>query len=773
MLRTTFVSLLLASVAVWCVAPSQSTGAAEIAQPAPPELGRAIEPFVLRDYRGREHTLAEYDDRPLLVLAVIGTECPLARLYGPRLAQLAEEYGPRGVAFLGLSPNQQDSVTKLAAYARAHGIEFPILKDLGNVVADQIGAQRTPEVFVLDAQRRIRYWGRIDDQYGLSDRLVGYQLPEPRRRDLAIALDELLADQPVSQPVTTAPGCLIGRVRQPAADADVTYARDIAPIFNQHCVSCHREGQIGPFPLTNHDEAVGWAEMIREVVDQRRMPPWHADPHYGEFINDARLSDDELAAIGRWVEAGAPLGDPADLPAPPEFPTGWMIPEPDVVINMRDEPYTVPAEGTVEYQRFVVDPGWTEDKWIKAIEPRPGNPAVVHHVVMYLIPPRGPNTGAAGRLRTDWLAAYAPGLRPQVLPDGIARFAPAGSRLVFELHYTPNGVEQDDLSYLGIVFADPASVRKELAVKNAGNFSFRIPAHDPNYRVESRFRFRENTLLWSVSPHMHLRGKDFLYKVLYPDGREETVLWVPQYDFAWQTTYVFTEPKYLPKGSELFCVAHFDNSADNLNNPDPSLDVTWGEQTWQEMMFGWFEMALADQDLTLPQPEPLGRVKEYLAAVEAGAIQVDGQMREVAAKGLDDEETFRFFAYYLQELVPQIDRVCVTYNDAGKLRAQAVEELNELDTPLGTTTASTLADGQALAEALSARGPVVCDDLGQAEGSLARRFFRRGVISSVHFPVEIDGRPMTVNFWSTDPAAFPPEAVQTLAEVVAALVGGR
>ncbi len=571
---------------------------------APVGPGTLVDDFEMSDLYGRQHKISDYGDRHAVVLAFVGTECPLARLYAPRLAALSKKYESAGISFLGISSNLHDNVTELRHFAREHGIEFPILKDVGNVLADRLRAERLPVVFLLDRDRVIRYCGRIDDQYGLQStpagKRVSYQLSEARRQDLALAIDELLAGKPVSVATTEPSGCLIGRRKQANEASSVTYSKQIVRLFNQHCVFCHREGQIAPFALESYDDAAGWAEMINEVVQEQRMPPWHADPRYGHFINDARLSSDERELIATWVEAGAPEGEKSDLPEPPKFAEGWMIPEPDQVIYM-PQAFDVPAEGTVEYKMFIVDPGWTEDKWVAAMEPRPGNPAVVHHIVMYVLPPRGVSKYFSADLpktQLDWFASFAPGLRPPVLPEGTARYIPAGSKLAFQMHYTPNGSAQSDRSYVGIKFADPRTVKREVAVQHSGSHDFVIPAHAANHRVDSSYTFEHDSLLWSVSPHMHLRGKDFLYKLIYPDGKEEIVLNVPQYDFGWQTTYILREPKRIPKGTKLHCVAHFDNSEDNLNNPDPSIEVRYGPQTWEEMCYGWFEICLADQDLS-------------------------------------------------------------------------------------------------------------------------------------------------------------------------------
>lgn len=744
-------------------------GAAEEAQ-----LGSRIDDFTLRDYHGQLHSLSDYGESKLVVVVFMGTQCPLAKLYSPRLAQLSDEFAPRGVQFVGVFPNRQDSVTEIASHARRHGITFPLLKDLGNAVADKFAAERTPEVFALDEKREVRYHGRIDDQYGFSvGGRVGYQLPEPRRRDLVIALEELLAGGPVSEPLTDAPGCHIGRIREPDADADVTYSRDIAPILNGNCVFCHREGQIAPFPLTNYDETVGWAEMIREVVDFQRMPPWHADPNYGKFVNDARLSDEEKNLIRQWVDAGAPEGDPSDLPEPPVFAEGWMIPEPDEVIYMAKEPFQVPAEGVVDYQNIIVDPGWTEDKWVKAMEPRPGNPAVVHHIVMYVIPPPGVSKYYSANLpktALDWFASYAPGLRPPVLPDDTARFIPAGSKLNFQMHYTPNGTAQSDLSYVGIKFADPEKVKREIAVQHAGNHSFVIPAHAENHRVESFYTFRKDSLLWSVSPHMHLRGKDFLYKLIYPSGEEKTILSVPQYDFGWQTTYVFEEPMHVPAGTKMHCIAHFDNSENNLNNPDPTINVRYGPQTWEEMMYGWFEICLADQDLTdetiSGERDPRARTGNFLAALEAGGVLIDDELRGAASRAWEQDERFLLFATLVNEKVPQLDRADVVYITSDRLRPSQVAELNGIRTTFRSTSTTLSAEGAALADYLTAGNePVVHDDLAEVDDSLLGRMAKRGVKSSVHVPFERGGQRYLASYWSTEPEAFGPAAVEFLIQV--------
>ncbi|QDS98305.1 redoxin domain-containing protein [Adhaeretor mobilis] len=556
-----------------------------------------IESFTLKDFRGRAHSLSEIEEQ-LVVVAYLGTECPLAKLYGPRLVELRKKYASRGVSFLAINANLQDSITELAAYARIHQIDFPILKDVGNQVADLMQAERTPQVFVLDQDRKIRYSGRIDDQYG-----VGYVRDAPERQDLAIALDELLAGKSVSTPKTTAVGCKIGRQREPVADAEITYSNRIAHIFQNRCVECHREGDIAPFALEDYDEVAGWAEMIEEVVREQRMPPWHADPAHGDFTNDRHLSDEERQAIYQWVEDGAPQGDPDDLPEPREFVTGWQLPQsPDAVYTIQKEPFRVRAEGEVKYQWFQANLDFDEDKWVSGVEILPGNRAVVHHILAFVLPPGDLRTSGAGR---GFFAGYVPGLRAKMLPAGTAKLLPAGSKLIFQVHYTPIGSVQFDQSKIGLVFIDRKDVTRRAISSSAITNRFAIPPGDSNYRVEAGSRSVPwDAELLSMSPHLHLRGKSFRYEAILPDGSKQVLLNVPHYDFNWQTEYRLSQGIPMPKGSRIHAVAHYDNSTANLSNPNPDVTVRWGDQSWDEMMIGYFLISVpVDAPVALPESE--------------------------------------------------------------------------------------------------------------------------------------------------------------------------
>ncbi|MCS7471193.1 redoxin domain-containing protein [Stieleria sp. ICT_E10.1] len=542
-------------------------------------IGMKVADFTLDNCYGKSVSLSHFDDRQAIAIVFLGTECPLAKLYGPRLTDIQQRYADRGVQVVGINSNTQDSLTELAAYVHRHAIGFPMLKDPGNVVADALGATRTPEVFLIDRERTVRYHGRIDDQYG-----VGYSREREAEPELTRAIDQLLAGQPVTEPTTEPVGCHIGRVKPIEATGEVTFTKHIAPIFNAHCVSCHRDGEIAPFTLSSYDDVLGWEDTILEVIADNRMPPWSANPAHGTFANDPRLSERERDLIETWVDNGMPEGDVRDLPAPPEFVAGWQIGRPDEVITMRDRAFRVPAEGVVDYQRFVVDPGWEEDKYIVAAEARPDKRSVVHHILVYVIP--------EGEQRQDLrqvVAGYAPGSPPMELKDGVALRVEAGSKLLFEMHYTPNGTEQEDLSYLGVKFTTKLNVRKLLRGRLAINTKFEIPPGEPNHVVSATYHARTEENLISMSPHMHLRGKSFRYVAHFPDNTTKVLLDVPNYDFNWQLKYVLAEPLRIPRNTRIECTAVFDNSESNLTNPDPTRPVRWGDQSFDEMMIGFMD----------------------------------------------------------------------------------------------------------------------------------------------------------------------------------------
>lgn len=364
------------------------------------------------------------------------------------------------------------------------------------------------------------------------------------------------------------------------AKENVTFNKDIAPIFYKSCVNCHRPGEAAPMSLMTYKESRPWARSIREKVATREMPPWHADPKVSEFANDRRLSQKEIETVLAWVDGGAKEGDAKDLPPAPVFTDGWGIGKPDVVFYMPQE-YTVPATGVIDYKYFSVPTNFKKDMWVKGAEIRPGTRSVVHHIIVYI--QKGEELQP--------LIGLAPGEEPMVNPDGVAMRIPAGSRLVFQVHYTPNGVEAKDRSYIGITFAKRLP-KKEVILVPAMNAWFTIPPNHPNYPVESSYTFSKAVEIRGIMPHMHLRGKAFQCRLTYPGGASKVLLSVPRFDFNWQNHYVMKSPVLVPKGSRVDCIAHFDNSTQNKFNPDPTKAVRWGDQMWDEMMVGWIMYAV-------------------------------------------------------------------------------------------------------------------------------------------------------------------------------------
>jgi peroxiredoxin/mono/diheme cytochrome c family protein len=563
----------------FALALALATVAAEPA--APPNPGAAVRDFSLPDQHRRSRSLAGFKDRRAFVVVFLGTECPLANLYAPTLAELHRQYADRGVQFLAVNANPQDSFVVVAAHALERGLPFPVLKDFEQTAAAAFGATRTPEAFLLDAGGVVRYHGRIDDQYG-----VGHQRPEPRRRDLKEAIEELLAGKPVSVPTTEVEGCLLGRPPESAVTGAVTYTKHVAPVLQKRCQACHRPGEIGPFSLLTYENAATWAETIREVVRQERMPPWHADPRHGHFVNERRLSRAEADTLLAWVRQGCPKGDDKDLPPPAQFIEGWSIGTPEAVYRMAEE-YKVPAQGVLPYKQFLVDPGFSEDKWVKAAECRPGNRAVVHHIIVYILAPGKALYDRDGTAST--LVGWAPGDMPALYGKGVAKRIPAKSKLVFEVHYTPTGKEEVDRSSVGITFAEgPPEYAAETNI--LANLGLRVPPQKADHQEQFQYTFKNDALLLSFMPHMHLRGTSARYVATYPDGRTETLLSVPDFDFNWQSVYRFAEPVPMPKGTKITWVGRWDNSPDNPRNPDPTKEVRWGLQTWDEMQNGWMEV---------------------------------------------------------------------------------------------------------------------------------------------------------------------------------------
>jgi Copper type II ascorbate-dependent monooxygenase, C-terminal domain len=430
--------------------------------------------------------------------------------------------------------------------------------------------------------------------------------------------------------------------------ASVTFTKDVAPILFKSCVECHRPGEVAPMSLLSYKDARPWARSIREKVVSREMPPWHADPHVGQFSNDPRLTQKEIDTITAWVDGGAKEGDPRDLPPAPKFVEGWGIGQPDLILKMPEE-LTLEAGGPDEYRNFIIDPGFTEDKYVQRAEARPGNRRIVHHMAVFIITPltkeerekrraeKDPilyKEGFLERLRPDvpvyddgcqlpsggrgnqldgsviMLTRFAPGAKPEIWEQGMVKKIPAGSKILLQVHYAKTtGQVEKDRSMLGLVFAKQPP-KKELVTRMVINYYFRVPPGAENHRVTACWTAPEDIHLYSAAPHMHNRGKAMEIKVFYPDGRSEDLLKVPRYYFSWQTTYSFKRAIAIPKGSRFMVTGYLDNSAKNKYNPDPTQAVRFGEPTYDEMMISWIDYTVDGQSLKPAAAPGVGRATQ-------------------------------------------------------------------------------------------------------------------------------------------------------------------
>jgi hypothetical protein len=375
-----------------------------------------------------------------------------------------------------------------------------------------------------------------------------------------------------------------------------TFSKDVAPILYNRCLECHRPGEAGPMAFRTYQETRPWAKAIKQAVMTHNMPPWYADTTIDHFKNDRHLTEQEVATITQWVDAGAPEGKASELPKLPEYTEGWVIGKPDVVLSIPKE-FKIPASGVVQYQYFTIDPGFKEDTWIQAAEVRPTQRAQVHHILVFA-QEGGKRQPRGGEQFADMVIGYAPGVPSLTWDDETAFLVKAGSTLLLQVHYTTNGKEAVDKSVVG--FKIRKDKPKYRAVSgSATQFRLDIPPGEPNYMAKASYTFREDTTVLDLTPHMHLRGKAFKYVLTYPDGRSEVLLDVPHYDFNWQLAYVLAEPRNVPAGSRMDVTAWYDNSPNNKYNPDPTQTVHWGDQTFNEMMIGFF-----NYKIPVDRPDP-------------------------------------------------------------------------------------------------------------------------------------------------------------------------
>lgn len=567
-----------------------------------------------------EATLGSLWGKQATVLVFLSTECPMSNGYIPTLNRLAETFESEGVVVVGVNSNAGQSLKEISRHARDFSVGFPVLKDPGGVVARALGATTCPQVFLFDAQEQIAYRGRIDDRYvrrGGAARAVG-------RADLELAIKAVLSGEPVEVAMTRPLGCLIDQKRVDPASESVavplsspaapTYSREISRLLQRHCQECHRPGGIGPFALEDYGDAVRWSADIAAFTADRSMPPWKAAPGFGEFAHPRAMAQRDIDQIADWVKADCPEGDRSELPEPREFSSDWRLGRvPDAILEIPE--YTLGADGPDEYRCFVLPTQFAEDRYVTAIEVRPGNARVVHHVIAFLdvtgrarkldenFPGPGYITSAGfpGFLPSGGLGGWAPGNQPRELPQGMARLLPRGADVALQIHYHRSGRLETDRTQIGLYFAQTPvdrGVRNVPVLPLEGPLGdLRIPAGAARHEVRTALVLPQDMQAVAITPHMHLLGRDMTVIARLPDGTVQNLIRIENWDFNWQESYTFQEPVALPRKTRIELTAHFDNSTDNPHNPfRPPQDVAWGESTDEEMCIAFIEMAPARPD---------------------------------------------------------------------------------------------------------------------------------------------------------------------------------
>jgi len=553
--------------------------------------GDRIENFRLLDQAGASHELYYLSDAKAVVLMTYGNGCGIVQKSLPRLREIRDEYRARGVEFLLIDSNLQDDRETIAHEAKEFGNDLPILVDETQLIGEALGADRTADMFVVTpGDWHVVYRGPMDDRlsYGAQKSVAG-------KNYLTDALDATLAGKPVAVAKAEALGCLLNLPERSKRDAHakISYSDRIAPLLADKCVACHRDGGVAPWAMTGFDIVRGFAPMMREVVRTKRMPPWHADPHYGSFVGDRSMTNADAKDLVHWIEAGAPRGNgPDPLATLDKAWTEWSLGKPDLIVEV--PAYDVPATGVINYQYPRAANPLGRDVWIRAIEIIPGNRSVVHHVLAGIDDP-GSGERRAIRGQMGELGGYAPGKNAVAYPANTGILLRKEANFRFQVHYTPNGKAVTDVTRLGLYFYDKPP-KHSLEMSIIYDAALAIPANTKTYSQKLDKVFDSDVMLYSLLPHAHLRGKAAKFTAHYPDGREEILLSVPRYDFNWQPLYALNPPKLIPAGTQIVMDMSWDNSAQNPANPDPGKVVHWGDQTWEEMNVGWFRYRAADDE---------------------------------------------------------------------------------------------------------------------------------------------------------------------------------
>jgi hypothetical protein len=563
------------------------TSGPELLKPGEAGIGRMVPNANYSTLDGRSGRLSDFKGRRGLVILMTSATCPVSRRYLPSIAKLQGELASLDVGLLLVNPLSSEKPDKIRAQLSEAGISADYVHDRQKELTALLQARTTTEVFLLDAARTLIYRGAFDDQYGAN-----YNRDSPGQRYLHDALSAHLRGEAPQVQATAAPGCELDRSVAPElSTSPVTYHRDVSRILQKNCVTCHREGGIAPFALEGLEEVTDRAAAIKRVVTEGTMPPWFAtaekDPNKNPWANDCSLSPTEKSDLLAWISSkDRPLGDPADAPLKRPHPAEWSIGQPDLILPL-SKAYDVKADGFMPYQFDLVQSELTEDKWVTAYEILPSERDMVHHVIVQ-IHEKGERVRHIAEAESGFWAAYVPGNGACKYPPGFARKVPAGAQVSFQIHYTPNGRARKERLRLGLVFTDsrPKYEVKTVAVAHP---QLSIPPGAEHHVETKSQRVPFDMPVTGFMPHMHTRGAAFKYELACADGRIETLLDIPRYDFNWQLRYEYKQPKLLPKGSSVKITAAFDNSPRNKANPDPSRNVKWGSQTVDEMMIGYIE----------------------------------------------------------------------------------------------------------------------------------------------------------------------------------------
>lgn len=555
-------------------------GASAVAQAATQER---VGDFALLDAQGYFHHMSWYDDHQAIVLLVQANGDPAVEAALPAFAELAHKFDKQGLQFFLINPMANYNRDAVAAEMQRHGVDIPVLMDDAQLVAEALGIERTAEVLVYDPKSfTVTYRGSTGAELNAALQAIA-------DGSTVTAGSMASAGSPVSYPA-----------RQAHQQAVPSYAEDIAPIIAENCASCHREGGVAPFAMDSHTMVKGWSPMIREVLMTKRMPPGQIDPHIGEFSNDMVLDDADAQKLVHWIEAGAPQDGTADPLAALTWPESeWAFGEPDLIIKV--PPQEVPATGVLDYYNVVVDVDLDEDRWVRASQYIPGDRSVLHHTLHSIIPPGQTRGGSllGGDPDRPGIAPYIPGQAPREELPNTGGLLKAGSRIAMQMHYTTNGRESVDESRIGVWFYPKGFVPEErMSGECACHFTptwQNIPPYDPDYEMSQTITIDDDAYLYSFTPHMHFRGKRMRFYATFPDGTEEEMLNIANYNYNWQLAYTLKEPRFVPAGTKITAVGAFDNSEQNRMNPDPARSVPWGLQSWDEMFFGAVDWKYTDQ----------------------------------------------------------------------------------------------------------------------------------------------------------------------------------